>query len=116
MRSQASYSAEDSGKTSTTVEQAKDQRLTDLENLLSEYKHTMKELASELDAIGGRSGSLGSGKTREQLQSEIEESKARVETLENGTLCFDSPQTTRLTCLVRTERSRRSSRGGTRKG
>jgi hypothetical protein len=88
---QTSYSAEDSGKTSTTVEQAKEQRLTDLESLLSEYKYTIDELGSELDAIGGSSGSLGSGKTREQLQSEIEEVRARVGALENGTSYFYSP-------------------------
>lgn len=84
MQSQTSYNAEDPGKTSPTIEQAREQRLTELENLLSEYKHTIKELGSELDAIGGSSGSLGSGKNREQLQSEIDESKARIGTLENG--------------------------------
>ena len=66
------------------VIEAKEQRLADLESLLSEYKHTVEKLGSELDAIGGSPGSLGSGKTRKELQSEIEEFKARVEVLENG--------------------------------
>ena len=72
------------------VGQAKEQRLTDLESLLSDYKSSIKELESELDAVGGSSGSLGSGKTREQLQSEIEESNAKIGTMENGTFRFVS--------------------------
>ncbi|KAF9650450.1 MAD-domain-containing protein [Thelephora ganbajun] len=78
-----SYSAEDTGRNSTTVDQAKEQRLTDLEKLLSEYKSSIKELEAELDAIGGNASSLGSGKTREQLQSQIEDSNSKIETLEN---------------------------------
>lgn len=50
----------------------------------------MKELEAELDAIGGSSGSPGSGKTREQLQSEIEESVSKIEALETGTSCLCS--------------------------
>lgn len=90
---QTSYSAEDSGKSSTTVDQAKEQRLTDLESLLSEYKSSIGRLEAELDAIGGSSSSLGSGKTREQLQSEIKESNSKIEALETGMAClhlFDS--------------------------
>lgn len=45
----------------------------------------MKELEDELDAIGGNANSLGSGKTREQLQCEIEESNSKIEVLEAGT-------------------------------
>jgi len=78
-----SYSAEGPGRNSTTVDQARGQHLMDLESLLSEYKSNTKELESELNAIGGSPGSLGSGKTREQLQSEIEESNAKIGTLEN---------------------------------
>jgi mitotic spindle assembly checkpoint protein MAD1 len=114
--SQTSYTAEDADKHSATIDQAKVQRLMDLENLLSEYKSGMKELESELDAIGGSSSSLGSGKTREQLRSEIEESNSKIEALTNGTssllttfkLCF-------FTFLVRPERGGGSGRGGTRK-
>jgi hypothetical protein len=90
MQLQTSYSAEDSGKSSTTVDQAREQRLLDLESLLSEHKSNIKELESELDAIGGSPGSLGCGKTRVQLQSEIEESNAKIGILENGTSCFIS--------------------------
>lgn len=70
------------------IDQAKEQRLTDLERLLSEYKSSMKELEVELDAIGGNSSSLGSGKSREQLQSEIEESNSKIEALEIGAVCL----------------------------
>lgn len=90
MQSQTSYSAEGPGQSSTTVDQAREQRLMDLESLLSEYKSNIEGLESELDAIGGSPGSLGSGKTREQLQSEIDESNAKIGTLENGTSCFVS--------------------------
>jgi len=72
------------------VDQAKEQHLTDLESLLSEYKSRIKELEAELDAIGGSSSSLGSGKSREQLQSEIEESSSRIEALETGTISLSS--------------------------
>lgn len=41
---------------------------------------------AELDAVGGSPGSLGSGKTREQLQSEIQESNSKIEALEAGTV------------------------------
>ena len=85
---QTSYGAEDSGKCSTTVDQAKEQRLADLERLLSEYKSGISELEAELDAIGGNPSSLGSGKTREQLQSEIEESNTKIEALETGAVCL----------------------------
>lgn len=64
--------------------------MSDLESLLSECKSTIKALEAELDAIGGSSTSLGSGKTREQLQSEIEESNSKIEVLETGTSCFCS--------------------------
>lgn len=57
--------------------------MIDLESLLSGYKSSIKELESELNAIGGSPGSLGSGKTREQLQSEVEESNAKIGTMEN---------------------------------
>ena len=68
--------------------QAKEQRLADLERLLTEYKSSIRELEVELDAIGGNSSSLGSGKTREQLQSEIEESNSKIEALETGAECL----------------------------
>lgn len=45
----------------------------------------MKRLESELEAIGGNPNSLGSGKTREQLQAEIEESNSKIESLAHGT-------------------------------
>ena len=70
------------------VGQAKEQRLADLERLLTEYKSSIKELEAELDAIGGNSSSLGSGKTREQLQFEIEESNSKIEALEIGAACL----------------------------
>lgn len=62
--------------------------MADLESLLSEYKSSIKALEAELDAIGGDSSSLGLGKTREQLQSEIEESNSKIETLETGMSSF----------------------------
>lgn len=78
-----SYNAENSGKSSTPVDQAREQRLSDLESVLSDYKSRVKELESELNAIGGNPGSLGSGKTRDQLHSEVEESNAKIGALEN---------------------------------
>jgi len=71
--------------------QAKEQRLTDLECLLTEYKSSIRELEAELDAIGGNSSSLGSGKTREQLQSEIEQSNSKIKGLETGAACSCFP-------------------------
>lgn len=58
--------------------------MSDLESLLSEYKSTIKVLEAELDAIGGSPSSLGTGKTRELLQSEIEESDSKIKALETG--------------------------------
>jgi mitotic spindle assembly checkpoint protein MAD1 len=114
MKSQTSYNAEDSGKISTTVDHTKEQRLKDLENILSGYKTSMKELESELNAIGGHSGSLGSGKTREQLQSELEDSGTKIEILENGT-SFIGFLDSIFTHLLRFERSRGGGRGGAHK-
>ena len=64
--------------------------MSDLESLLSEYKSSIKVLEAELDAIGGSSSSLGSGKTREQLQSEIGDSDSKIKALETGMSCFCS--------------------------
>lgn len=64
--------AEDATRSVGIVENAKIQRVEELETLLNEYKSTNLQLVQELDAIGGDSSSLGRGRTRKDLADEIE--------------------------------------------
>ena len=64
---------------SPIVDEAKTQRIQQLETLLQEYKSTNDQLSREIDALGGNSSTLGEGRSRQQLSLEIE--KERLEKL-----------------------------------
>ena len=64
---------------SPIVDEAKTQRIQQLETLLQEYKSTNDQLSTEIDALGGNSSTLGEGRSRQQLSLEIE--KERLEKL-----------------------------------
>lgn len=64
---------------SPIVDEAKTQRIQQLETLLQEYKSTNDQLSTEIDALGGNSSTLGEGRSRQQLSHEIE--KERLEKL-----------------------------------
>ena len=64
---------------SPIVDEAKTQRIQQLETLLQDYKSTNDQLSTEIDALGGNSSTLGEGRSRQQLSLEIE--KERLEKL-----------------------------------
>jgi hypothetical protein len=85
---QASYTAEEvaqdrgHGKALRVVDEAKLQRLQELETLLAEYKSTNDKLSEELDALGGPLSRRG--RTWEELVEDIERERASRFSLQQG--------------------------------
>jgi len=70
--------------TSAVLDENKTQRIHQLETLLQEYKFTNDQLSTEMDALGGRSSSLGEGRTREVLSLEIEKERLEKMAVQKG--------------------------------
>ncbi|RDB18933.1 Spindle assembly checkpoint component mad1 [Hypsizygus marmoreus] len=76
----ASFTAEEANEEHAVVDDAKAQRVHQLESLLQEYKDANLQLTQEIDALGGDAASLGHGRTRQELSAEVEqEQQQRLE-------------------------------------
>ena len=71
---------------SPIVDEAKTQRIQQLETLLQEYKSTNDQLSTEIDALGGNSSTLGEGRSRQQLSLEIEKERLEKLAVQKGKL------------------------------
>ena len=71
---------------SPIVDEAKTQRIQQLETLLQEYKSTNDQLSTEIDALGGNSSTLGEGRSRQQLSLEIEKERLEKIAVQKGKL------------------------------
>ena len=69
---------------SPIVDEAKTQRIQQLETLLQEYKSTNDQLSTEIDALGGNSSTLGEGRSRQQLSLEIEKERLEKIAVQKG--------------------------------
>ena len=69
---------------SPIVDEAKTQRIQQLETLLQEYKSTNDQLSTEIDALGGNSSTLGEGRSRQQLSLEIEKERSEKLAVQKG--------------------------------
>ena len=72
----------------TIVDETKTQRIYQLETLLQEYKSTIDQLSTEIDALSGTSSSLGEGRTRQDLSFEIEKERMEKLSIQNGKCTF----------------------------
>ncbi|KDR71884.1 hypothetical protein GALMADRAFT_143649 [Galerina marginata CBS 339.88] len=73
----ASFNAEEAHIEGSHIDEAKTQRIHQLETLLQEYKSTNEKLGHDLDAIAGKSVSFGPGQSSQTLSAELE--KERLE-------------------------------------
>ncbi|CAA7263882.1 unnamed protein product [Cyclocybe aegerita] len=73
----ASYNAEEAHLDEVHTDEAKVQRIQQLEALLLDYKATNEQLAKEIDALGGSTSALDHGHNRQELAAEVE--KERLE-------------------------------------
>ncbi|EMD36007.1 hypothetical protein CERSUDRAFT_85121 [Gelatoporia subvermispora B] len=72
----ASYTAEESAKEGSKVDEASIERIQQLEGLLADYKAIVDQLEKELEDIGGDPAALGNLRSREDLMQELENEKA----------------------------------------
>ncbi|CCM00208.1 uncharacterized protein FIBRA_02236 [Fibroporia radiculosa] len=67
----ASFTAEEASQNGVRIEEATVQQVQQLEQLVADYRSTVKELEKELDALGGNSRSLNGAQAMKQLQDDI---------------------------------------------
>ena len=70
--------------TSIVLDEAKTQRIHQLETLLQEYKSTNDQLSTEIDALGGNSSSLGEGRSHQELSLEIKKEHLEKVAVQKG--------------------------------
>jgi hypothetical protein len=80
----ASFTAEEASQEGMNVDEAKNERVQELEALLQEYKSTNFQLTREIDALGGDSVSVGHGPTRQTLSAEVELQRVAKLDVERG--------------------------------
>ena len=80
----ASFTAEEASQEGMNVDEAKNERVQELEALLQEYKSTNFQLTKEIDALGGDSVSVGHAPTRQTLSAEVELQRVAKFDVERG--------------------------------